>query len=110
MSGHVFVVSEWLAREGCGQELWNHFKTLIALTLEKEKGCIRAHVTRQILHPGAPGKSKYTIILLQEYSDLKAFDIHCASDYVHKAFKDLLENQETSLIEDWRCRLFSEEA
>ncbi|MBA2651440.1 MAG: antibiotic biosynthesis monooxygenase [Tatlockia sp.] len=109
MSGHVFVVSEWQAKEGCEGELWQHFKKLMALTSEKEQGCIRAHATRQIPHPGAAGKSNYTIVLLQEYVDLKAFDIHCASDYVKKAFKDLIENQETSLIADWRCRLFSEE-
>ncbi|NNM60060.1 MAG: hypothetical protein HKM04_09645 [Legionellales bacterium] len=108
MSKHVFVVSEWLAKEGCEQVLWKQVKKLMALTSEKEKGCVRAHATRQIPHPGAPSKSKYTIILLQEYIDLKAFDIHCASDYVEKAFKDLVENKETGLVADWRCRLFSE--
>ncbi len=108
MSEHVFVVSEWLAKEGCEQELWFSVKKLMALTLEKEKGCVRAHATKQIAHPGAPGKSKYTIILLQEYIDLNAFDNHCASDYVAKAFKDLVENKETGLVADWQCRLFSE--
>lgn len=65
MSGHVFVVSEWLPKEGYDQELWRHFKRLMALSLEKESGCVRAHVTRQISHPGSPSKSKYTIVLLQ---------------------------------------------
>ena len=37
MSGHVFVVSEWLPKEGCEQKLWQYFKKLMALTLEKEK-------------------------------------------------------------------------
>lgn len=108
MSGNVFVVSEWLAKEGCEQELWKYFKELVALTIKNEKGCVRAHATKQIAHPGAPGKSKYTIVLLQEYVDLKAFDIHCASDYVGKAFKDLVENKETGLVADWQCRLFTE--
>ncbi len=108
MSGHVFVVSEWLPKEGCDQELWKQFKKLLALTLQNESGCIRAHVTRQISHHGALGKSKYTIVLLQEYADLAAFDFHCATDYVKNAFKELLENKETSLIADWQCRLFSE--
>ncbi len=53
-SGHVFVVSEWLPKENCEKELWKQFKKLLALTLEKESGCIRAHVTRQIPHPGSP--------------------------------------------------------
>jgi len=108
MSDHVFVVSEWLAKEGCEKELWQQVKKLMALTSEKEKGCVRAHATKQISHPGAPGQSKYTIILLQEYIDLRAFDIHCASEYVAKAFKDLVENTETGLVADWRCRLFSD--
>ena len=77
MSGHVFVVSEWLPKENCEEELWNLLKELMALTKKNESGCIRAHATRQIPHPGAPGKSKYKIVLLQEYVDIKAFDIHC---------------------------------
>lgn len=108
MSNHVFVVSEWLPKEGCEQALWEQFKKLIAKTLENEKGCVRAHATKQISHPGAPGKSKYTIVLLQEYVNLAAFDIHCASEYVASAFKELIENPQTALIADWQCRLFSE--
>ena len=53
MSDHVFVVSEWLPKEGKDQELWQHAKRMMALTL-KEEGCVRAHATRQIVHPGAP--------------------------------------------------------
>src|SRR5579871_2295364 len=29
MSNHVFVVSEWLPKEGCEHELWVRFKELI---------------------------------------------------------------------------------
>ncbi len=108
MLNHVFVVSEWLPKPGCEQALWDSFKALLATTLNNEKGCIRAHVTKQIQHPGATGKSKYTIVLLQEYESLCAFDIHCASAYVAQAFKELLENPDTALIADWQCRLFSE--
>ena len=79
------------------------------MTLENEKGCIRAHATKQISHPGAPGKSRYTIVLLQEYIDLDAFDNHCDAEYVVNAFKELIENPETALIADWQCRLFSED-
>jgi len=108
MSGHVFVVSEWLPKENCEEELWKHCKKIMALTLENETGCIRAHATRQISHPGSTGKSKYKIILLQEYVDIKAFDMHCNADYVTGFFKKYVENEETSIVEDWRCRLFSE--
>ncbi len=109
MSSHVFVVSEWLPKENCEEKLWKEFKKLMALTRENESGCIRAHATRQISHPGSPGKSKYKIVLLQEYVDIQAFDMHCKSDYVANAFEKFVGDKETSLVEDWCCRLFSEE-
>ncbi|MES2273566.1 MAG: antibiotic biosynthesis monooxygenase [Chlamydiota bacterium] len=108
MSGHVFVVSEWLPKKNCEDELLKHFKKLMALTLENEDGCIRAHATRQISHPGALGESKYKIVLLQEYVDIKAFDIHCGTDYVANFFKKYIQDEKTSMVKDWRCRLFSE--
>ncbi len=107
MSDSVFVVSEWRPKEGCDEKLWDQFKQLMALS-RKESGCIRAHVTKQIPHPGAPTKSKYMIALLQEYVDIKAFDIHCTKEYVKNFFRDFIENEETALVEDWQCKLFSE--
>ncbi len=74
MSGPVFIVSEWLPKENCEEELWAQMKKLMAVTKENEIGCVRAHATRQIAHPGSPGKSKYKIVLLQEYIDIDAFD------------------------------------
>ncbi len=109
MSDHVFVVSEWLPKENHEDELWDFFKELMTLTKKSENGCIRAHATRQISHPGAPGKSKYTIVLLQEYRNIAAFDTHCQSDYVKDAFQKYVENKETSIVEEWRCRLFGED-
>ncbi len=109
MSEHVFVVSEWLPKKGHEEELWRFFKELMAMTLERESGCIRANATRQIDHPGSPGKSKYTIVLLQEYANVQAFDVHCAADYVKNAFKTYVDNEDTALVEEWRCRLFSEQ-
>lgn len=108
MADSVFVVSEWLAKKGHEKELWDKFKELLSLTKQKEKDCIRAHVTRQIPHPGSPGKSMYTIVLLQEYANVEAFDIHCDADYVKNFFKKYVENSETAIVEDWQCRLFSE--
>ena len=109
MSKHVFVISEWLPKKNHEEALWQAFKKLLAETLEKESGCLRAHVTRQIAHPGAPGKSKFTIVLQQEYVDIQAFDIHCAADYVTRFVKTYLENKDTTIVDDWTCRLFSEE-
>jgi len=107
---HVFVISEWLAHEGKDQELYLQFKNLMALSREKEKGCLRAHAWRQISHPGALGKSNYTIVLHQEYINIEAFDIHCKTEYVADFFKTYIENKETALVKDWRCRLFSEDS
>ena len=109
MSTHVFVVSEWLAKENQEQQLWQLFKSLMATIAQQEKDCIRAHATRQIDHPGSPGKSKYTIILLQEYVNVQAFDLHCKANYVTDFFKTYIDNPETGIVADWQCRLFSEE-
>jgi quinol monooxygenase YgiN len=108
MSDHVFVVSEWLPKINCENELWIVLSELMALTKKNESGCIRAHATHQILHPGSPGTSKYPFVLLQEYVDIKAFDVHCNSTYLKDAFKKYVETEETSIVQEWTCRLFSE--
>ena len=108
MLKHVFVVSEWLAKEGFDEKLYTLLKDLLDTTKIKESGCIRAHITRQISHPGSPSKSKYNIVLLQEYDSIKAFDIHCASDYVTDFYKSYIDNQSTGIVADWKCRLFTE--
>ncbi len=103
----VFVVSEWSAQENKENELWDQLKKIMDLS-RKEPGCIRAHATRQITHPGSPGISKYTIVLLQEYANIEAFDKHCAQNYVQDFFKNYIENNNRSIINDWTCRLFQE--
>ena len=108
MSNHVFVVSEWLAKPGHETEAWALFKNLMTLTKEKESGCISARCTKQIAHPGSPGKSKYQIVLMQEYDSLESFDRHCAADYVVNFAENYVLNKDTGIIADWRCRLFSE--
>lgn len=108
MSNHVFVVSEWLPKEDCEDKLFDFFKELMAITKKSESGCVRAHATRQISHPSAAGKSKYKIVLLQEYVDKKAFDLHCQADYVKSAFKKCIKDENTSLVKEWSVRLFSE--
>lgn len=39
MSDHVFIVSEWLPKEGKDQELWEHFRRLMALSRKKRGLC-----------------------------------------------------------------------
>lgn len=109
MSNNYFVVSEWLPKTSCHEDLLEVFKQLAAMTLEKESGCLRYHVTQQVAHPGAPGNTQYPIILIQEYTSKEDFDKHCASDYVAKFAEKYLMNAETGLIEDWRCRLLAVE-
>ncbi len=74
-----------------------------------EKGCLSARAMRQISHPGSPGKSKYTIVLQQEYTDIIAFDIHCNSGHVKDFVKKYVENKDTAIIKEGACRLFSED-
>lgn len=107
-SEHVFVVSEWLPKENCEEQLFKTFKYLMEFTSANEKGCLRAHATRQIPHPGATGQSKYRIILLQEYENIDAFNAHCRSPYVREFVEKYLIDETTSPIKEWRCRLFSE--
>ena len=103
MSTHVFVISEWLAKKNKEDTLFELFKKLAKITLEKEKGCIKYNVTRQISHPATRGESKYNILLTQEYVNVEAFDNHCKSQHVADFGKNI------SIVEDWRCRIFSEE-
>lgn len=103
MSENVFVVSEWLPKPGKEDEFWRLAQEMMARS-RQEPGCIRAHATKQIKHPGSPSTSKFPIILLQQYDNVAAFDAHCASEHVTGFFKDKLE----PLVEDWRCRLFAE--
>ena len=37
MSGHVFVVSEWLPKENYEEKLWDVLKEVMALTKKKRK-------------------------------------------------------------------------
>lgn len=106
MSSHIFVVSEWLPKENHEHALFEAFKKLAQLTREKETGCIKYNVTRQIPHPGSKGQSKYTILLIQEYVNTEAFDIHCQSEHVSDFIKNHIEGDNTGIVEDWRCRVF----
>lgn len=109
MSEHVFVISEWLPKKNCEKECWQQLKNLMTQTLKNERGCVSARAMRQITHPNSPGKSKYTIVLQQEYIDLDAYNAHCNTEHVKNFIKKYIENKETAVIEEGTCRLFSEE-
>jgi len=109
MLNSYFIVSEWLPKASCHDELLAIFKQLAAMTLEKESGCLKYHVTQPVEHPGATGQTQYPIILIQEYVSKEDFDKHCQSEYVAQFAEKYLLNEETKLIEDWRCRLLAVE-
>ncbi len=109
MSNHVFSVSEWLPKPGQEQALRKIITDLLAHIKRVEPGCLHARVTHQLVHPGAPTVSKFPIVLLQEYESFEAFDEHCSMDYVKEFFDTYVSDEETRLVEDWRCRLFTED-
>jgi len=51
MSKHVIVISEWLPKENCEQNIFETFLDLARKTLEAEKGCIQYNVSKQMTHP-----------------------------------------------------------
>lgn len=108
MSESFFIISEWLAQPGKDQELWQQAKKLIA-SVQKEEGCLRAHVVRQMVNPCATGTSKYAIVSFQEYKNLDAFETHCKFYHVSEFFNTYVQNEDTGIFEDWTCRLFNEE-
>lgn len=55
-----------------------------------------------------PHQSKYTIVLIQEYDSVEAFEVHDSSEYITNFFKTYVKNDTTGIVEDWTCRLFSE--
>ena len=108
MTNHVFIVSEWLPKPGCDAVLMAQFKKLVAQT-QQEAGCISAHVTRQIAHLNSPTQSPFTIVALQEYENIAAFEAHCAQAYVKQFFAAVVNNEATALVAQWQCRLFGEQ-
>ncbi len=107
MSSQILVVSEWLPKENQEEALFDSFKKLAKTTLEKEKECLKYHVTRQTAHPASKGESKYPILLVQEYVNVDAFNHHCTSEHVAAFTQSQFEQPEKSMIEDWRCRVFN---
>jgi quinol monooxygenase YgiN len=108
MSKPVFVVSEWLPKKGHEQELWDTFKAFSLECLEKEEGCASFCVTKQLAHPVSSGKTQFTIILMETFVSLPAFDTHCDAEHTVRAFNMFINEGDGCIVEEWRCRLFSE--
>ena len=107
MSHSVYVIAEFLPRQNHEQELFELLNNLAAQTLKNEKGCLSYLVTRQVLHPGAQGVSKYKIVSIEEFSDKSAFENHCSASYVIDFVKQYIEPKDTSIVDDFCVRLFS---
>lgn len=107
MLKHVQCIAEFLPKEGCEQELFDQLNHVKAKSLKHEEGCLRYLVTKQIPHAISPQMSKYTIVTIEEFVDMQAFDKHGSSSYFKDFFHKYVENKSTGLVEDLNVRLFS---
>lgn len=105
MPKQVHCIAEFLPIKGHEQELLHLLNELATETLANEKGCLKYCVTQQIPHRGATGKSKFTIVSIEEFKDWQAFDIHCNSSYVADFIQKYIEPKDTP-VEDLYVRLF----
>jgi quinol monooxygenase YgiN len=109
MTQPVFIISEWLPKVGHEKELRDACKKFAFDSLEKEPGCVTFRVTKQIIHPGSPGKTKFTITLMEEFESLSAFEEHGEAEHCVNFFNAHVNEGPDCIVEDWRCRLFSED-
>lgn len=103
MSKGVFVISEWLPKNGHEEEFWEKAKMHMKRT-QKEEGCISARITKPVDHPRMPEQTKYTVVLLQQYKNVEAFTDHCNNHDI----KDFFKGEMSHLVDDWRWRLVQE--
>lgn len=107
MSKHVIVISEWLPKENCEQDLLEIFHDLARKTLEAEKGCIQYNVSKQMAHPSTTEPRDFKIMLMEEFQSIEDFEKHCEAPYVAALFNKLFANKNTSLVDNYECRVFS---
>ena len=107
MTHPVFVISEWQPKLGKERALLQQFEKLVAQT-RQESGCINAYILQHIDHPNSPTPSNYSLVAMQQYESVEAFEKHCAQAYVKQFFATVVEGETTALVADWRCRLFKE--
>ena len=107
MLKHVQCVAEFLPKDGCEQELFDQLKQVGVKSLKNEEGCLRYLVTKQLPHAVSPQMSKYTVVTIEEFVDMQAFDKHCSSSYFKDFFQKYVESKVTGLVEDVNVRLFS---
>ena len=110
MSKNVIVISEWLPKENCEQDIFEIFRDLARQTLETEKGCIQYNVSTQVTHPNTTSPRDFKIMLMQEFKSIEDFEKHCEAPYVAALFDKLIADQNTSLIDNYECRVFSKAA
>ncbi len=106
----VYVIAEFSPKKNHEQEFFGLLNELGAQTLESEEGCLRYLVTQQILHPRAPGHSKYKIVSIEEFANEDAFDNHCKTKYVTDFIQKYIESKDTGIVDDVCVRLFSIES
>lgn len=108
MSSIVYCIAEFAPKIGCEEKLFNLLTSLEPLAL-REDGCLKYRVTRQINHPAANTASKFSLVFHEEWASIDAFNEHGAQPYIVNFFKTYVETPETSLVDDFSLRIFSDE-
>jgi quinol monooxygenase YgiN len=107
---NVIVISEWLPKENCEHGLFEAFRDLAWQTLSAEKECIQYIVSKQMTHHNTTQPRDFKIMLMQEFKSIEDFERHCEAPYVVALFDKLVSNKNTSLIDNYECRVFSKES
>ncbi len=107
MTKRIYCIAEFEPKPGCEQELFEKLASLEPLAI-REDGCIRYRVTRQIKHPQTMQESRFSIMFIEEWANIEAFEAHSVQPYITNFFERYVENPETSLTADCNVRLFSD--
>jgi len=104
---NVIVISEWLPKENCEQDIFEVFRDLARQTLLAESGCIQYNVSKQMAHHNTTEPRAFKFMLMQEFKSIEDFEKHCKAPYVVALFDRLIANKNTSPIDNYECRVFS---
>jgi quinol monooxygenase YgiN len=106
MSSKVYCIAEFAPKVGKEQQLFETLRALEPLT-QREDGCIRYTITRQIQSPFAEG-SGLPIVFNECWQNMQAFESHCQQDYIVDFFQTCCLSED-GLAAEWNVRVFSDE-
>lgn len=97
MSKKIYVIAQFKPKSGKADELFNILKTL-EFDSQREDGCLRYTLTRQIEHPLA-SLTEYSIVYHEIWADAEAWSAHGRRKQVQDMFASQVE-AESGLVED----------